>query len=396
MTHKIGYSFWGYLGDIKRNKDLHRMSTPDGNAFYSWSIVNAFIDVGYDVMRVMPNRDNAASFESWGYNKRLRAYNELNEHAITWPDLKELRTMSIIDMFDLLDRCGLAECDFILHEWRMNIPGRNDLVARNNESNVDWQPDYYIQSCLMKYCKLRDVKIVVFDLDYSLDQTDITYYGIDYVIELGNRDRSFEGVTVKKVFIPFDFSIIDTFGITIHPAKQLVYVGNRYDRDEQFEKYITDSDNLVKSCNVYGNWLEGGRGSDKKWPDVTFKPRLQTEEMRGAYQTAAATVLLAKDDYCKYSFMTARIIEAVFYGVVPFMPIELASKNNVASEFLGGKYCDYLTADSASDLYFKTRSLQRSYKKRKEIISYLRKHLEFMDASYFAKDVCSLVKGEKK
>ena len=39
MTMKIGYSYWGYLGDTKYDKNGKMASTPDGNAIYSWSII---------------------------------------------------------------------------------------------------------------------------------------------------------------------------------------------------------------------------------------------------------------------------------------------------------------------------------------------------------------------
>ena len=32
---KVGYSYWGFLGDVKMNSNCDIISTPDGNAFYS-------------------------------------------------------------------------------------------------------------------------------------------------------------------------------------------------------------------------------------------------------------------------------------------------------------------------------------------------------------------------
>ena len=54
---KVGYSYWGFLGDDKYNSKNELVSTPDGNAFYSWSIIKAFQKLGYEVVSVMPDRD---------------------------------------------------------------------------------------------------------------------------------------------------------------------------------------------------------------------------------------------------------------------------------------------------------------------------------------------------
>ena len=35
----VGYSYWGFLGDKKLDEKFNEVSTPDGNAFYSWSII---------------------------------------------------------------------------------------------------------------------------------------------------------------------------------------------------------------------------------------------------------------------------------------------------------------------------------------------------------------------
>ena len=43
----VGYFYWGYLGDKKFDKNGNEVSTPDGNAFYSWSIIKALQDAGH-------------------------------------------------------------------------------------------------------------------------------------------------------------------------------------------------------------------------------------------------------------------------------------------------------------------------------------------------------------
>ena len=44
----VGYFYWGFLGD-KKFRNGKEVSTPDGNAFYSWSIISELQKRGYDV-----------------------------------------------------------------------------------------------------------------------------------------------------------------------------------------------------------------------------------------------------------------------------------------------------------------------------------------------------------
>ena len=46
---RIGYSYWGFLGDRKYDDNGKILSTPDGNAFYSWSIINKLQSDGHTV-----------------------------------------------------------------------------------------------------------------------------------------------------------------------------------------------------------------------------------------------------------------------------------------------------------------------------------------------------------
>ena len=77
----IGYSFWGYLGDLKFDPEGNLASTPDGNAFYSWSIISEALKRGYSVKRIMPDRDAVGYkmlhkylFNSWCREDREKAY----------------------------------------------------------------------------------------------------------------------------------------------------------------------------------------------------------------------------------------------------------------------------------------------------------------------------------
>lgn len=387
MTMKIGYSFWGFLGDIKIGKNDEPLSTPDGNAFYSWCIINGLLKDKNEVIRIMPNRDiygykmfGDMLFKSWCAYERATAYKGMidpyKHKNIDWRFVKEE------DIFTLWDEVGLYECDAIIHEWRMYINLRNDYASR--EVNDDWQPDYFIQDLLIKYCKFYNIKLIIFDLDYKLEENDFSSIkhklnGNAYVIELGEKWKwdIFEH-NAYHVEIPFDFDCIDTFEVLPDELVRhnLVYVGNRYERDWCIDKYIpTDEEGII----VYGNWKESGRDSEQRWPGIKFGDRLQVEDMRSVYGSSACTIMLAKEEYLKYSFVTARLIESIFYGCVPLFIKEYGEK---CIKKYTGDYARLLTVSSKEQVVEKYKMFS-SYYLRKEVIEYLRDRLKFMDVKNF-------------
>lgn len=405
---RCGYSFWGFLGDRKYDAYGKLLSTPDGNAFYSWSIIMELQNRGYEVVQVMPDRDlygtiysGKALFESWAKDKRLEAYSktikikyeklfwlkgfvsrsEIRTHAKSqnvWQTMKK-RVLEIYEEY-------FGDIQFILHEYRMLIPGRNDIDSVFNE---EWQPDYLIQECLFEYCCKEQKRLILFDLDYKLDCSiyrDLRRRGCPAVIfELGTKwQRTYadieNGVEIRKVYIPFDFDSIDYFDILSKEKRQqnLIYVGNRYERDWCIDKYIPEN---LNRCTIYGNWLEGDRDSAEVWSRLNFGRRLQTGDMASVYQDSLSTILLAKAEYCEYGFMTARIVESIFYGTVPFF-IEEYGKD-VIKEY-AGHYADFLTVVSKEDVIYKIKCLRKNGGPQvKDIVGYLRNRLDFMDVKNF-------------
>lgn len=369
----IGYSFWGFLGDYKFDKYGNEVSTPDGNAFYSWSIIKKFQDYGHKVVSLMPDRDEPGYkklgdklFEAFCTEERAKAYRDMVK-----TEYKSLNEFKIIETLKEV----LSGIDLILLEWRFLIPGRNDGM-------VPQQPDYLIQHYILKIAKMQEIPVIVFDLDYKLTVDDIVKYGINCIVELGDK---WDGKFCKRVEIPFDFDSIHWFSVNENCNSRLVYVGNRYERDQSVNKYIKG----IKGAIVYGNWNEGGRESSKQWPNIEFRNRITQKEMRDAYSNGDATILLAKDGYYKKGFMTARLIESIFYGVVPFFPEEFGDE--VIKKY-AGKFARFLKVSSSDDIMVKLQVLS-GYGNKLEIISYLRSHLRFMDAKNFVDNVLDIYDG---
>ena len=376
---KIGYSYWGFLADVKMNEQGERISTPDGNAFYSWSIIQAFQKENDTVVSIMPDRDRFAAkfigltkmFSAWATAKRAYAYERMQK--INYE--KSFKTMTKDELFEIWNANKVNELDFILHEWRMLIEGRNDEASRSFDN---WQPDFWIQECLIEYCKNNNIKLIIFDLDYKLSEDKFEEI-CDFakVIELGNKWlKSKFADKARKVYIPFDFDSISEFQPKINPENNLVYVGNRYERDWCIDKYIPEN---LEKCVVYGNWKESGRDSESRWPCIEFGKRLQTEEMHDVYSNSKLTILLAKKEYCDYSFMTARLIEAVFYGTVPLFIEEYGAET--IQEYAGA-YASSLTVKSKEEVISVAEAFEGDelLALRIDIINYLRNRLSKMDA----------------
>ena len=377
---KIGYSFWGFLGDYKFTKNdgnVKLASTPDGNAFYSWAIMDAFVSKGDEVIQVMPDRDRIGYdllgdnlFNALARDKRSNAY---RKSVKSFTDDTQIRYMDEKQVFDLWVSVGLDTVDIILHEWRMEIPGRNTGDARDDQSKY-WQPDLFLQKCLIDFAIQYDIPFVVFDLDYKLDVDTATALNDSLskfrILELGVK----WGLTIPfclvshTVDVPFDFNVLnESFEPGLSPTYDLVYVGNRYERDWCIDKYIKGLRCKVK---VYGNWLEGGRDSAEVWPSIEFGHRLQTAEMPGVYRDALVTPLLAKREYCEYGFMTARYFEALMYGTVPLFIGEFQS--DVTWRY-AGVYSKLLTVDSVGDIENLIEDFTAHPEMRVELIKTLRK-----------------------
>ena len=398
---RIGYSYWGFLGDRKYDDKGNILSTPDGNAFYSWSIINKFIEDGHQVIGIMPDRDEPGFrfegvnlFSSWCKTSRSNAYMSMNH--LEYGDFFDIENRDILSkdaIKALWDMYHVNEFDVIIHEWRMPIIGRNTSVDKDSEN---WQPDLFIQDALIEYCRSNNVKLIIFDLDYKISRDvveDFVYATNNiYIFELGKKWSSLAYETdgrCRKVYIPFDFRFMNLFKLKSKFTDDIVYIGNRYERDWCIDKYLKD----VPGVKVFGNWLEGQRHSEKEWPTINFGKRLQTSDMHDAYSNSAITILLAKREYCENGFMTARILEAIFYGCVPLF-IEEYGEDIIS--LYAGCFADELTVRNSEDVIKKTKRFKEDVSFRNKVIDYLRVYLTFMDVSCFTRNVYNVINDGDK
>ena len=340
---RIGYSWWGFLADEKM-KNGKLISSPDGNATYSWTIIHELQKRGHEVYQMMPDRDyeyvtgtGYSAFKSFCQQDRYEAYRDLiRTNTIHMPDL-----------------------DLLLHEWRMPIFGRNTPSAR---FRPDFQPDYDRQWELLGHYRGK-CPVIGFDLDYQMTDSDEMIF--DRVLDLGHKP----GFNRVHTEIPFDFMHMDDFKV-VSPYNRIAYIGNRYARDEAIEKYLAPISHDI-GIHLYGNWLEGGRNSLEKWPAFHYYPRVTSSDFRNIYCHSSITPLLAKEEYCTYGFMTARIWECLFFGT---LPVGMAEFDGI-ERYLPNE----LIVNSADELLEVAKRANTDWLWRHQMIMQLRDDLEFMD-----------------
>lgn len=386
-SYKAGYSYWGYLGDYKFDTYGNLASTPDGNAFYSTSVIVGLLFRGFEVIQVMPDRDRHGYckfgdllFNSWGHSMRSTAYDCMKKNPVEMGGSAfehSLTKKFYEDIEAYWYRSGLDEADFILHEWRFPIAGRNTSEAFYRDY-IDFQPDLRIQDMLIDFCAKNNVQLVIFDLDYKMTNDDydaLKRMAINFkIIELGHAYENGAIDNGYHVEIPFNWNVMMTEynDNTSHKEDDIIYVGNQYERDESFKKYFGNT-----RAAIYGKWFK----DLDDYKQCAFFGRIHPAQIPAAYSKALATVLIAKPEYYRNSFMTARILEAVFYGTVPFFAEEYGS-DTIAK--YAGDFASFLVVNDGDDLQRKVELLKiEDYSLYRSMLSYLRCHLRFMSASNF-------------
>ena len=367
----LGYSFWGHTGDRLSEQTKN---SPDGCAWYASSIVEELSDRGHSIYRMMPNRDQddvlaygVDCFKAFCTDKRIKAYDKLIP----------------------VDLNTLPELDILLLEWRFPIPGRNTLDLQDTPN---FQPDYLIQTKLLNhYLTKTNTKIVIFDLDYKLDEQDEHWLSIwsDRVTVFETSIKPKDAL-LKRVSVNIPFWMTENI-VTSIPSKykKIVYIGNRYERDDPIEKYLIPfSKKYPFTVWLYGNWRNYADKYDElyeklKWRDIQYHNRIGHNDFAKVYGDSVCCPLLAKKEYFDNGFITARIQECLYFGSIPvgfsehnginkYLPEELIVSNNNTLENIVNKL-EQLSIPERFDYRFK-----------------LWDRLSFMDIKYFVNSLLSV------
>lgn len=357
---RVGYAWWGFMADV-RMKNAAPFSSPDGSLLHAFSIVRALQKRNIQVYRLYPNRDEhyvwlrgENAFASFSQDERWQAYLNVAEpqHAITkmgslfkWPDV-----------------------DLVLCEWRM--PTRYNQLPITDE---EYEPDFDLQVEMIRHYRAKGVPLICLDLDYKMTAVDDQLF--DFVLEPG-----FKRGPAHHFDVPFLFDHLLQFE-QLAPQEKIVYIGNRYDRDEAFERFFGEPSEKVR-FHVYGNWKEQNRDSEARWPHVYFHDRIQPHQLQEAYAEALATPLLLKDEYNAHGFMSIRVLEALLFGTIPLLPTQFQSPI---------KYNLFQIDDQADLIYWATHEKLRDMQARRKLRLLALESLRQHDAKYFVNKLLSVV-----
>ena len=364
---RFGYAAWGFLGDTKLDGSGNELSSPDGNAAYSWSILWEAQKRGWTTYWMHHDRDKTAFslfgkdlFSSFSQQKRVSAY------------LNTIQTGGV----------ELPELDVVLVEWRWPIVGRNTFDMKWKPG---YQPDLERQSQILNHYANTTAVVVLWDLDHKLtyEDEDLWQGAYQAIFETSIKplDQHFHRRTsVNPPVVVSDLMQHPTN--QVDPNRKLVYVGSRYERDDAIDAWIRPvSDAFPGQVEFWGKWTD----ADKLWPNVRYMDRITMRDFSKAYGTAVACPLLAKRSYLEQGFISPRPWEALMFGT---LPIGLDSHLGVE------RYTDGLVALDANDLIatvdeMSRESIYERHRRREELAH----KLQCCDASRFVDHIEDVMNG---
>lgn len=370
---RIGYLFRGFLGDAKLDSSGNELSTPDGNATYSWSIEHECNKRKYKLIPLGPNLDAPGCekygddiFSAFSQKKRISSYERMLLRG--WTKLSDKK---------------FPELDVVLIEWRWPIPGRN---TPDDRGSIGFQNDLERQTEVISHYSDKGVPIIIWDLDHKLTDADVeelkkkaTVSVIETSTTAAERGRiSIEPPTVTSDLLQHD---IDDRPL----EKNIGYIGSRYERDETIDEWIKPITPVnTHRAKFWGKW-EPDQEVRTRWPGVAFAGRIGVSSFYSAYSKVAVVPLLAKKSYYETGFITPRPWEAVLFGSIP---VGLICHKDI------GRYTDFVAKD-ANDLLEISKMLKMISPLRRKIFREEAAHkLVKMDVGNFVNTIEDIV-GKK-
>ncbi|MCX4578864.1 hypothetical protein OHB41_37910 [Streptomyces sp. NBC_01571] len=273
---KIGYSFWGFLGNGITN-------TPDGGRSHRRPFVDALLSRGHEIVFLQANRD------------LLEADDDLGGTYT----------------FDT----GIPKIDALFLEWRWAINGRNSTSCGTEGHTCDLHRQAEL---ITHYTARRGTPTVIWDKDRTLRHESIWRGTLQSAVCEAALEPS---PGAHRLLFPLDDRLLaqaDPVALAAQPRDlALGYVGNQYDRDEHFDRYFAPAAAHAAHL-VGGKWTQTDR-----WPHVRFLGRIPFQDAHGLYGRSLATVLMLPERYAAVGQMTQRIFEAVLAGCLPLAPADI-------------------------------------------------------------------------
>ena len=295
----IGYSFWGFIGNGIIN-------TPDGGRSHRRTLVDGLLAYGFQVLFLQKNRDWLEAREDF-------------QNKYTWNK-------------------GFPNIDLLFLEWRWPISGRNVNVENKSKN---YTPDLHRQKEIVNYYAIqRKLPTIIWDKDIKME-TDNPLRDLSNVKVM--EAALFPRGEADSLLFPVSDEALKQANNKIETIlnneidRSLVYIGNQYGRDEEFDEYFAKpvlANNL--SHEVFGKWKNRSR-----WPSINFRERIGFCKVHALYRCSTATVLLVPRRYAAVGQMTQRIFEAVLAGCIPVgLTYIRGIKNFVPEELIARQWLD--------------------------------------------------------
>lgn len=314
---RVGFSFYGFL---ERPEHSTVVETPDGLRSERYLMVDELLRRGHDVLQLQTRR----------------------EQRLYRCGLPEFDHLFVDDSCDVPGQ--FPDVSLLFVEWRWRIVGK---------PTVDWDR----QAELLDYYMRVGTPVVVLDTDLKITEADERRWPGMIVCDPCLRPKQ---LTRPRVHMPFcsDFS-------RVHRAREGAvhyrYVGNNYERDDQFRRYYSQPARALRESagvqtTVHGNWLTPSpermhpRGVLQAHPDMAFLPRLAFKDVHAALNNSVAVCHITKPEYAQHGNVTMRYFEALSAGVPALVPAECVPLRQV------GDACGLLV-NTHDDVVRKVRNL---------------------------------------
>jgi len=300
MSYVIGYSFWGLL---EKPEEAHATAT------------TAFAAVGERHLLV---------------DEFLRQ----GHHVICLQQMRESKPYPGVGYVPE----EIPEVDVFYLEWRWQQHAQLSADRRN-------EPDWDRQVQLLDEYTKRGTPIIAFDTDLKITTIDEDRWPTMVIAEpslnIPTVDPCLYSVSVgidgkyrparQRIRLPWatDFK---PYYETPDYSYNYIYLGNNYERDDQFKKYYGDPAFLLRREGIqtiaYGNWIERSPSREdpaeilSKFNSVSFPGRMSYNAGMKEMSKSICTSLLAKGDYYTRGFITSRIYEGILAGIPSLIPVE--------------------------------------------------------------------------
>lgn len=297
-TLNLGLSYWGICASF----DDHRFEisdTPDGHRFGRPIFIDAMVSRGHRVIALQNMREHVP------YKQLMYA-----------------------------DPRSFPDIDVLFIEWRWSTY-RND---RNhpNFSEAHMEPDLERQRALIEHYRTK-CPIIAWDTDLKITVDDELRWPELIVADPSLFPRK---LTRDRSSLPF-WSDWRAKSLSCSPYPLYIYVGNRYERDAEFEEFYYKPAETLRALGVqtamYGNWLQKSpERSDPAIliagnPNVAFNHRMNFNDSMMMMNRAMCTTHVSKQKYYDDGFISPRFLEAVAMGCPALVP----AAHKYAAEIMG-------------------------------------------------------------